>query len=98
MAAFVFNPFPRNLPYRGFANLPIGNYRIEQFKFVRNKFQKHEDPESPPRILMVELAEEIVFLPAYFAKNFNDDDELVRNINNDGVTRFLCFGGSRADG
>lgn len=83
-------------PYNGFSNLEHGFYKIEKFRLVKNKMYK-ADAEIPKlkRILLVELEEEVLFLPEYFAVNFNDDEAKVEELNNDGITKYLYFGGKR---
>lgn len=90
----LFNQFEQK-PYKGFKNLAVGNYEIKRFRLVKNKFLKEED--SPKRVLLVELEDQILYLPAYFAVNFEDDDRKVDAVNKDGVRRFLCFKGANAN-
>lgn len=90
----IFKPFATK-KYHGFSKLAKGYYEIKRFKFVKNPYQKADNPESPPRILAVELADQILFLPAYFALNFKDSDELLAAVNEDKHTRFLYFGGKK---
>lgn len=90
-----FEPFPKSKPYFGFSKMEIGNYEIVKFKLVNNRFKKADEPNSPDRILMAELISEVVFLPAYMAVNFEDDDARVDAVNNDGKKRYLCFAGRR---
>lgn len=87
-------------PYNGFAKLKIGNYEILNFRLVNNKMykEKKEGEEKNnilKRILMVELKDQVLFLPQYFARQFNDDDEKIDELNNDGIKKFLFFGGAR---
>lgn len=48
------------------------------------------------RILLVELKDEVLFLPQYFAEKFDDDDSKVDVLNNDGIKKFMYFGGKNA--
>lgn len=91
----LFNQFESSKPYKGFAKLNIGNYEIKSFRLVRNKWYNPENTDSLERILLAELDDQVIFLPSYMAKNFKDDDKLVEAVNNDGIKRFLCFGGRR---
>lgn len=88
----LFKPFQSSKPYFGFNHLEEGNYEIVLFRFVRNKFFDGTEGQLK-RNLIAELKDQIVFLPAIIARNFNDDDELLDDVNNDGVKRFLRFGG-----
>lgn len=47
------------------------------------------------RVLLVELRDEVLFLPEYFAIPFNDDDAKIDELNNDGIKKYLYFGGKR---
>lgn len=88
--------FPSAKPYRGFANLPEGNHEIHHFRWVKNKhYRSDAEKKSLERVLLVELKDEILFLPEYFAKNFDNSDELIDQLNNDGVKKFLAFNGKR---
>lgn len=62
-------------PYYGFSNLAPGHYEVECFRFVKNRFYK-PDVENPdvPRSLMVELKDQVLFLPSRFAKRLDNDD------------------------
>lgn len=93
----LFNPFENSKPYYGFKKLEIGNYEVFNFRLVRNRWFNPEIADSLKRILLAELEDQIIFLPSYMAINFKDDDKLVEAINNDGIKRFLCFGGVRSE-
>lgn len=83
-------------PYYGFRNLDHGYYKIEKFRFVKNKlFNPNEEKLKLKRILLVELKAEVLFLPEYFAVNLNDDDAKIDELNNDGISKYLYFGGQR---
>lgn len=89
-------PFEEGKPYKGFGTLPHGNHEVISFRFVRNKYYdpKKENP-GLKRSLLVELSDQVLFLPEYFAQKFNDDDKQIEELNNDGVKKYLYFGGSR---
>lgn len=98
MAAIdLFNPYAFSKPYRGFESLPIGNHEVISFKLIRNRYYNPEILNSMRRVLLAELHDQVLFLPAYMAFNFNDDDNLVNALNNDGIKRYLCFEGRRPD-
>lgn len=82
-------------PYIGFAKLSHGNHEIKRFRFVTNKLYNPESVKSLKPILLVELADQVLFLPEYFAVNLNNDDKKVYELNSDGVKKFLYFGGAR---
>lgn len=85
--------FDDSKPYHGFAKLPIGYHKILCFRTVKNKFTKKVNNESEKSIL-VELTNEVVFLPQYFANRLNNEDIAELNsIANDAV--YLYFGGRR---
>lgn len=61
------------------------------------------DPESETpqlkRVVLVELKEEVLFLPEHFAINFQKENEkLLDSLNQDGVKKYLYFGGKRESG
>lgn len=85
-------------PYYGFKDLAIGNHKIELFRFVKNKNYDSKDPKSLPRVILVELADQILFLPEYFAAILEDDDEKINELNSDGIDKYLSFGGKRPSG
>lgn len=81
-----------NKPYHGFAKLDNGFFRIHSFKIVNNKFGKKKDGSG--RSILVELKEEVLFLPQYFLQKLTPDDitELNTSID-DGEEIWLYFGG-----
>lgn len=95
-----FRPeFESSKPYHGFTELARGRHRIVRFKLVRNKFAKDEpEPDgsmSSPISVMVELEDEVLFLPAHLARKFQNDPNIVRQINESGITFYLYFAGKR---
>lgn len=86
-------------PYFGFSTLPHGYHEILNFRFMNNKNYKpdenDEKKKSAKRILVVELKDQILFLPEYFALKLNDNDAELDEMNNDGEKKFLYFGGKR---
>lgn len=79
-------------PYNGFAKLNEGFYKINSFKIVKNKFNKKGSGCN--KSILVELREEILFLPQYFMTKIGEDDicELNTSIEN-GESIYLFFGG-----
>lgn len=86
-----------NKPYFGFSQLPHGYHKIVKFRWVKNKMYKM-DSEKPglKRTVLIELADQVLFLPEYIARKFNDDDEKIAELNS-GITIFLYFGGRREE-
>lgn len=78
-------------PYYGFSNLPLGYHEIFGFRLVKNKFAKKEDCKK--KSILIELKDQIIFLPKYFSENINEDD--IVNLNSDGEIKYLYFGGKR---
>lgn len=87
-----------NKPYLGFSKLDHGNYKIVRFSFFKNKNYVPAEPKSVPRILMVELEDQVLFLPEYFSAGLNDDDAKIVELNSDGIVKYLYFGGKRTSG
>lgn len=70
-------------PYFGFTKLALGYHEILRFKIVKNKFAK--------KIILVELKDEIVFLPQYYMDVLSEQD--VNELNSTDEKQFLFFGG-----
>lgn len=85
-------------PYHGFTKLSLGYHKIICFRIVENKFKKKEKKNNGMinnnRSLLVELQDEVVFLPQYFLNTLNEEDiaELSSTV---GETMYLYFGGRR---
>lgn len=79
-------------PYHGFAKLNVGFYQIHSFKIVKNKFGKKA--EGSGNSILVELNDEVLFLPQYFLHKLSAEDitELNTLIDN-GQPLYLFFGG-----
>lgn len=75
-------------PYNGFSKLTRGYHKILHFRMVKNKFAKRDDCKHS---IIVELENEIVFLPKYFAIDMKESD--IEDLNTDGQKKFLFFGG-----
>lgn len=91
----VLKKLEENKPYHGFSKLSIGFHQIVLFRAVKNKYdKKNEDAKT----ILVELDDQVVFLPQYFREKISDSDiiELNAGINmNEQV--FLYFGGKKLD-
>lgn len=83
-------------PYIGFSKLKHGHHRIVHFKLVKNKMYNANNTNALKRVLLVELKDQVLFLPEYFARPFNDDEAKVNELNTDGVPKILYFGGKKA--
>lgn len=81
-------------PYRGFSKLAVGYHKILRFRAVKNKYLK-STPEKWS--ILIELENEVIYLPQYFADKLNDGDinELNSNVDNKGECMYLFFGGQR---
>lgn len=79
-------------PYNGFSKLSRGYHEILHFRMVKNKFAKKDDCKNS---IIIELENEIVFLPKYFAVDMKESD--IVDLNTDGQKKFLFFGGKRDD-
>lgn len=85
-----------NKLYHGFAKLSIGYHEIRCFRSVRNKFGKKG---GSGKSIIVELEDQILFLPQYFWQKLNENDlqELNSSIEN-GEYVYLYFGGKQEEG
>lgn len=95
MSAFQLLKSSEGKPYHGYSQLPMGNHEIFAFRLVRNKLYRENDIGSLKRVLLVELKDQILYLPNHFAAKFKDDDSRVNELNTDGIKKFLFFGGKR---
>lgn len=77
-------------PYNGFSKLSRGHHEILRFRMVKNKYSKKDDCKHS---IIVELENEIVFLPKYFAVALKESD--IEELNTDGQKKYLFFGGKR---
>lgn len=81
-----------NKPYNGFSKLPHGYHKIVGFKLTKNKYAADDDQGNKKSIL-VELKNEILFLPQYFTESISEDD--INDINSSNEILYLYFGGKR---
>lgn len=81
-----------NKPYLGFAKLKNGFHEIVCFRITKNKFGKKTDGSN--KSILVELLQEVLFLPQYFWSKLTEADINVLNscIEN-GSKVYLYFGG-----
>lgn len=79
-------------PYHGFASLDVGFHEIEYFRSVKNKFAKLD--EKAIKSVLVELEDQVIFLPKYICARLNETDlcELNSSLNKK-EEMFLYFGG-----
>lgn len=61
-----------NKPYYGFTKLSIGYHKIECFRFVKNIFSKKGAKDAMS--VLVELKNEVVFLPQHLSQNITETD------------------------
>lgn len=85
-----------NKPYHGFAKLNKGCHQIVNFKVVKNKFGKKADGSNMS--IMVELKDEVMFLPQYFRQKLTDEDLKELNESIEAKEKiYLYFGGQNED-
>lgn len=83
-------------PYRGFNNLPVGYHQVFRLRSVKNKFGKKASGTS--KSILVELEDQVVFLPQYFWQKINEKD--IENLNSfidGGEEIYLYFGGKQEE-
>lgn len=78
-------------PYYGFTHLETGYHKIFEFRLIKNGYAEKGDKNQ--KSLLVELKDEILFLPKHFSTNMNNED--IEELNTDGEEKFLFFGGKR---
>lgn len=77
-------------PYYGFSKLPLGYHEIICFHSVKNKFAKKDECK---KTVLIELKDQVVYLPKYFAEDITEDDVTI--LNSDGEIKYLYLGGKR---
>lgn len=83
-------------PYNGFTKLAKGYHQIVQFKSVKNKFGKKSEYKKS---IIVELEDQVLFLPGYFWQKINEDDIAALNIAiSECQMMYLFFGGKQPEG
>lgn len=86
-------------PYKGFRKLNKGYHEVELFKIVDNmRFKDDDEKSGPKKCLIAELSDQILYLPEYFAREFMDHPERLRELNNEKEKTFLYFAGKRKSG
>lgn len=85
-------------PYHGFKTLEIGYHKVFGFRFVKNKYEKKDENGEHSKTILVELKDQIVFLPRYFMDYLKEKDIAELNSNCiDDENVFLYFGGQKKD-
>lgn len=82
--------------YLGFAKLTEGYHLIKAFRVVKNKFGKKS--EGSGHSIMVEINDQVLFLPQYFRTILSDAD--VKELNSsieENEKVYLFFGGRIED-
>lgn len=83
-------------PYRGFPALTKGYHQILQFRSVKNNFAKKSEHK---KTILVELEDQVLFLPAYFWQKINEKDIVDLNcMISKGEFIYLYFGGKQPQG
>lgn len=83
-------------PYYGFDKLEPGTFfEVIKFKMVKNRFYKPKNDNSGvPMCLVVELHDQILYLPEHISRQFEgNNSKKIEKLNNDGVKKFMYFGG-----
>lgn len=86
-----------NKPYYGFTKLAVGFHEVIVFRVVKNKFGKKG--EGSNKTILVELADQVLFLPQYFWQRLNEDD--IRELNTEiekNKKIYVYFGGKQDTG
>lgn len=68
----VFDDY--SISRNGICHLAMGYHEIFGFRVVKNKFDEDNPDETKSKKIIVELQNEIVFLPQYFLQHFNKQD------------------------
>lgn len=79
-------------PYNGFAKLSKGIHQVMGFRFVKNKFGKKGDGSN--KSILVELEDQVLFLPQYLSKKLNEEE--LNDLNScieKHMNFYLFFGG-----
>lgn len=85
-----------NKPYNGFGKLSIGFHQIESFRVTKNKFGKKGEGNS--KSILIELSDEVLFLPQYFWNKLTEDDIKTLNSSIEANDRvYLYFGGKHEE-
>lgn len=85
-----------NKPYHGFTKLSIGYHQISSFRSVKNKFGKKG---VSGKSILVELNDQIIFLPQYFWQKLNENDlQELNSCIEKGENLYLFFGGKQEEG
>lgn len=79
-------------PYLGFAKLSIGYHQIQCFRSVKNKFGKKADGNK--RSILIELDDQVLFLPQHFSQKITENDIVELNDGIDSAPLYLYFGGT----
>lgn len=85
-----------NKPYHGFAKLSKGCSEVVNFRVVKNKYGKKSDGSNMS--ILVELQDEVIFLPQYFRQKLSDED--IKELNDSIQAKekiYLYFGGLNSD-
>ena len=82
-------------PYKGYSKLPVGAYEVLSFRLVNNKNYDKRNHNSPKKTIIVEIDDQVLFLPDYFVLALKEDEKKVQELNTDGVRKYLFFGGVR---
>lgn len=81
--------------YKGFSKLNLGLHEIVKFRLVNNKFYDPKDKEPGlKKTLLVELIDQVLFMPTYISEKFNGkNEEKIAEWNNNGEKKYLLYSG-----
>lgn len=82
-------------PYFGFGKLKIGYHLAQQFRLVKNKFGKKTDGSD--KSILVELKDQVIFLPQYFKQKLDDGDLRELNTFIENKEKVYIYFGGRVD-
>lgn len=87
----VLKKIDESKPYFGFTKLGKGFHQIVIFRTVKNKFDKKKEESKS---ILVELKDQVVFLPQHFRDKISDSDIMKLNSTiSEGEDLFLHFDG-----
>lgn len=94
--------FTQGKPYLGFSKLTNGNHKVYEFRVAKNKQYKsdNKDKNMYKECILVELADQVLFLPGSYTKRFVDEQgnvmqDKINELNK--TSLYLYFGGVRAN-
>lgn len=85
-------------PYNGFKELPEGFHKIVCFRSVPNKYPTKEEDGKKSETILVELVDEVIFLPRHLCNRISSSDMGALNaLIEENEALYLHFGGKHPD-